>query len=112
MSGFVSPRPDTVEVDWSALFGGTAYDGEDGLYTLVRDGYVFVDASGGHLDMGPGEASVVGADGTPRRLDPVPAFLLNDPFPTPEDFDASSSLVLQLFGATLGTPGQEMCEIK
>ncbi len=112
MNNFASPRPDTVDVDWVAQFTGNAYDGADGLYTLVRDGYVFLDAGGGHLDLGPGEGAVVAGDGIPQRLEPIPAFLLNDPFPAPEDFNLNDSQVLQLFGATLGSPGQEVCEIK
>lgn len=112
MNNFVSPRPDGVDVDWAALFGGSPYKGEDGLYALVRDGYIFLEGSGGRLDLGPGEAGLVGADGIPRRLDPVPSFLADDPFPAPENFNINDPLILQMFGATMGNPGQEVCEIQ
>ena len=112
MNRFVSPRPDGVNVDWNSLFGASPSTGEDGLYVLDRDGHVFLEARGGRLELGPGEGGVVGADGTPRRLDPVPSFLADDPFPAPENFNINDPLVLQLFGATLGNPGQDMCLIQ
>jgi len=111
MNSFVSPRPDTVEIDWAALFGFAPYAGEEGLYTLVRDGFIYLEAAGGRLDIGPGEGGMVGADGKPRRLFPVPAFLSNDPYPPPENFDPNDPVVLQIFGATMGNPGQNFCAI-
>jgi hypothetical protein len=112
MNSFVSPRPDGVEVDWATLFGASPSSGEYGLYTLVRDGYIFLEASGGHLDLGPGEGGMVGVDGKPRRLDPVPSFLADDPFPAPESFNINDPLILQMFGTTMGSPGQEVCEMQ
>lgn len=112
MNRFVSPRPDGVDVDWISLFGASPSTGEDGLYVLDRDGHVFLEARGGRLDLGPGEGGVVGADGTPRRLDPIPSFLADDPFPAPENFNINDPLVIQMFGATLGNPGQDMCLIQ
>lgn len=112
MNRFVSPRPDGVDVDWVSLFGASPSSGEDGLYVLNRDGHIFLEASGIHLDLGPGEGGVVGADGKPRRLDPIPGFLADDPYPAPENFNINEPLVLQLFGATMGNPGQDMCLIQ
>lgn len=111
MNSFVSPRPDAVDIDWPALFGVSPYAGDEGLYTLVRDGYIFLEAPGGRLDIGPGEGGMVGRDGNPRRLYPVPAFLTDDPYPPPESFDANDPVVLQIFGATMGNPGQNFCAI-
>lgn len=111
MTRFISPRPDQVDVDWNALFGLEFYRGESGLFTLVRDGFIFLDASGGMLDLGPGEGGVVGDDGKPRRLNPVPMFMTDDPYPTPESFDANDPVVLEIFGAMMGNPGQNFCEI-
>ncbi len=108
---FVSPRPDQVDVNWEALFGTSLPTGEDGLYALVRDGHVFLLSSGGRVDLGPGEAGFVGGDGIPRRLDPVPRFLSDDPFPIPELFDINDPDIIQLYGVTLGAPEQEICEV-
>ncbi|MBS1158575.1 MAG: hypothetical protein H6R15_994 [Proteobacteria bacterium] len=112
MNAFRSPRPDGVDVDWPALFGGSAGSGEDGLYALVRDGFIFLEAGGGRIDLGPGEGGVVGADGKPKRLEPVPSFLADDPFPAPETFNVNDPVIQQMFGATMGSPGQDMCEIQ
>ncbi|MBL8448522.1 MAG: FecR domain-containing protein [Dechloromonas sp.] len=109
---FVSPRPDQVEINWDALFGSVLPNGEDGLYALVRDGHVFLLSSGGRLDLGPGEAGYVGADGVPHRLDPIPRFMSDDPFPIPEMFDANDPDIIQLYGVTLGAPDQEICEVQ
>lgn len=111
MKTFSSPRPDEVDIDWDALFGSEAPSGADGLYALVRDGYIFLQSAGGRIDLGPGEAGYVGEDGKPRRLQPVPGFLADDPFPIPELFNIDDPFILQLFGVTLGQPGQEICEI-
>lgn len=112
MQAFISPRPDGVQVDWQSLFGSTAYSGDDGLYALVRDGFIVLEASGGSLNLGPGEGGLVGLDGVPHRLAPLPSFLVDDPFPAPENFNSSDPFILQLFGATMGNPGQEVCELQ
>lgn len=112
MDRFVVPRPDLEPVDWDALFGTQAYTGEDGLYLLVRDGHVFLETANGHRDFGVGEAGFVGGDNIPRRLaPPIPRFLSDDPFPIPEFFVNGDKRILQLFGATLGQPGQEICRL-
>lgn len=111
MSNFMSPRPDRVDVNWDALFGLDFYRGESGLFALVRDGFIFLDATGGLLDLGPGEGGMIGDDFRPRRLNPVPFFMTDDPYPTPESFDANDPVVLEIFGAMMGNPGQNFCAI-
>ena len=111
MMNFVSPRPDQIVIDWDNLFGNTVRPGGDGLYMYVRDGHVYLQGTGGLLDYGVGEAGYVGADGTPRRLEPVPRFLRDDPFPLPEMATSELGQILQVFGVTLGEPRQEICEI-
>lgn len=112
MQDFVSPRPDQVVMEWETLFGDPVRSGDDGLYLYVRDGHVFLQGAGGRLDYGVGEAGHVGADGIPRRIEPVPRFLSDDPFPLPETGTAELGQILQVFGVTLGDPGQEICEMR
>lgn len=111
MRNFASPRPDQVDIAWDALFGLDFYRGESGLFTLVRDGFIFLDTKEGLLDLGPGEGGVVGDDFRPRRLNPVPFFMTDDPYPTPESFDPNDPVVLEIFGAMMGDPGQNFCAI-
>ena len=111
MLAFEAPRPDEVEVDWTKLFGATASTGADGLYVFVRDGAVSLITGLGQTDLGVGETGYAGADGQSRRLNPVPRFMSDDPFPIPEFFSQSERRILQLFGATLGQPGQEICRL-
>lgn len=108
---FGSPRPDQVPIDWDTLFAVLESNGADGLYVYVRDGNVFLLGSGPRVDMGVGEAGYLGPDGRGLRIGPVPAFLTTDPYPIPEFFSQSSPPVLQLFGVTLGQPGQEICRL-
>lgn len=111
MNQFKANRPDQEEVDWERLFGTQGYSGEEGLYLYVRDGHVSLETAAGRNDYGVGEAGYIGPDGVPRRLVPIPRFLIDDPFPIPELFVGSDKRVLQLFGATLGQPGQEICRL-
>jgi hypothetical protein len=108
--GFQAPRPDTIPVDWDALFAAATSSGSDGLYVLVRDGHVVMTAGGTVLDLAAGEAGYSGSLDEATRIRP-PRFLSLDPFPIPESFTSSDTLLLQLFGVTLGTPGQEICRI-
>ncbi len=111
MLNFPAPRPDQVDIDWNNLFGTQVSTGADGLYLFVRDGHVALATTLGRSDYGVGETGFVGADNIPRRLDSVPRFLSDDPFPIPEFFTQSDTRILQLFGATLGQPGQEICRL-
>ena len=111
MLNFPAPRPDQVDIDWNNLFGTVVSTGADGLYLFVRDGHVALATTLGRSDYGVGETGFVGADNIPRRLDSVPRFLSDDPFPIPELFTQSDTRILQLFGATLGQPGQEICRL-
>lgn len=108
---FASPRPDGVEVDWGQLFASMDPAGADGLYVFVRDGHVYITSGGRTVDLGPGEAGYSGGEGQAERIQPVPLFLRLDPYPIPELFSQSDQPLLQLFGVTLGQPGQEICRL-
>jgi hypothetical protein len=108
---FRSPRPDQIEVDWDNLFSAVSPVGADGLYVFVRDGHVFILSGNSRIDLGVGEVGYVGQDGIAQRLSPVPRFMIGDPFPMPEFFSQSNGQILQLFGVTLGQPGQEICKL-
>lgn len=107
---FGSPRPDQVEVDWDNLFATVLSLGADGLYVLVRDGHVFMSDSS-RIDLGINEAGYLGPNGLALRLSPVPGFLATDPYPLPELFTDLNGQIFQLFGVTLGQPGQEICRL-
>lgn len=107
---FGSPRPDQVEVDWDNLFATVLSLGADGLYVLVRDGHVFMSDSS-RIDLGINEAGYLGPNGLALRLSPVPGFLVTDPYPLPELFTDLNGQIFQLFGVTLGQPGQEICRL-
>jgi len=108
---FGSPRPDGVQVDWDNLFASIQSLGQDGLYVAVRDGHVFLDSGGVRIDLGAGESGYVGALGQVQRLSPVPGFMSRDPYPLPELVSQTDIPIFQLFGVTLGLPGQEMCRL-
>jgi hypothetical protein len=107
---FGSPRPDQVGIDWDALFAVLPSNEADGLYVYVRDGSVFL-LGENRVDMGVGEGGYMGPNGRGLRLAPVPAFLTTDPYPIPEFFSQTTAPILQLFGVTLGQPGQEICRL-
>jgi len=110
--GYASPRPDTVEVDWENLFAAVSPSGADGLYVAVRDGDVFILSGSQRIDLGVGESGYAGPDGRVTRLLFTPAFLSTDPYPLPELFSQVSDIpLLQLFGVSLGQPGQDMCRL-
>ena len=111
MRQFKTTRPDQESMDWEQLFGVQASTGADGLYLFVRDGHIALETAAGRSDLGAGEGGFIGADNVPRRLQPIPRFLSDDPFPIPELFVPGSARVLQLFGSTLGQPGQEICRL-
>lgn len=106
-----APRPDQVDVDWDSLFATIVPADADGIYVFVRDGHVYVTSGGSRVDLGVGEGGFVGADGRALRMSPVPGFLTGDPYPIPELFSQSERPVFQLFGITLGQPGQEICRL-
>ncbi len=106
-----APRPDRVDVDWDNLFATVAPSGNDGLYVAVREGHVFLLSGNSRVDLGAGEAGYVGREGSAQRIEPTPGFMLDDPFPLPERFSQSEGQILQLFGVTLGRPGQEICRL-
>ena len=113
MRNFAAPRPDQISVDWDALFGSAGpEDSSAGLFVLVRDGGILLSAAGEGIELGVGEAGYMGADGKPRRLDPVPDFMLNDLYPIPEFFTDGDVGIYQLLGVTMGVPGQDICEMR
>lgn len=111
MMKFKVNRPDLESIDWDNMFAVQPSNGADGLYLLVRDGHVSLETDAGRSDFGAGEGGFIGADNVPRRLEPIPRFLSDDPFPIPELFVPGSARVLQMFGTTLGQPGQEICRL-
>jgi len=108
---FGSPRPDGVQVDWDNLFASIESLGQDGLYVAVRDGHVFLASGSARIDLGAGESGFVGALGQVQRISPVPEFMIRDPYPLPELVGDAQIPIFQLFGVTLGLPGQEMCRL-
>jgi hypothetical protein len=108
-----SPRPDTVEVDFSNLFAAATLDAiRAGLYVAVRDGHVEFVGSVGAIDLGTGEAGYLGEDmTTPIRLAEQPPFLVNDPYPAPENFDEKTIRLLEVLNPGGGT-GDVICEVQ
>jgi hypothetical protein len=111
MRQYKTTRPDQETIDWDKLFGVQASSGADGLYLYVRDGHISLDTAAGRSDLGAGEGGFIGADNVPRLMQPIPRFLSDDPFPIPEQYVGGTARVLQLFGTTLGQPGQEICRL-
>lgn len=111
MKNFAAPKPSGVEVDWNQLFATMDPAGADGLYVYVREGHVYLRSGDSTVDMGPGEGAWSGKSGEVRRTDPMPRFLTLDPIPIPELLGQSQGPLLQLFGVTLGQPGQEICRM-
>jgi hypothetical protein len=111
MRQFKSTRPDQQSIDWDQLFAVEPSTGADGLYLYVRDGHISLETAAGRSDLGAGEGGFIGADNVPRRLQPIPRFLSEDPFPIPEQFVPGTARVMQMFGTTLGQPGQEICRL-
>lgn len=107
-----APRPDTVEVDFNNLFGAQSVDSSTpGLYIVVRDGHIELTGPAGTIDLGPGEAGFLGdGQSIPIRLTLTPPFLLNDPYPLPENFDERTIRLLDVLNPG-GGPGSVICEL-
>ncbi|MBL8471413.1 MAG: FecR domain-containing protein [Rhodocyclaceae bacterium] len=108
MRNMAAPRPDQVPVDWGTLFNAAD---EGGLYVAVRDGAVELRAGGQVVALGPRDAGFLSEFGTggPVRLERIPEFMRNDPFPLPNRFDPNNARILQFPGASTGQPGQDLC---
>lgn len=113
MNDDAAERPDRIEVDPARLFGAESLMPDaNGLYTYVRDGHILVQQGGGSIDLTAGEAGFADAQGRPPvRLNAVPEFIADDPYPLPETFNERSSNLLQLLrenagGLAGGAPGQ------
>jgi hypothetical protein len=108
----VAPRPDELKVDFDRLFALSRFnDAPPGLYVGVRDGNVSLIGPDGLIDLGPLESGFL-AEGSARpvRFANLPAFLFNDPFPTP-DIPGSKVRILPLIG--LGSEaGSTACEVR
>ncbi|MBC7779039.1 MAG: FecR domain-containing protein, partial [Proteobacteria bacterium] len=111
-TGEAATRPDQLKIDFDRLFALTTFnDAPPGLYVGVRDGNVSLLGPDGVIDLGPLESGFLGdGSGRPVRFDNLPAFLFNDPFPTP-DIPGSKVRVLPLIG--LGSEaGSTACEVR
>jgi hypothetical protein len=108
-----SPRPDTVEIDFSNLFAAVTLDAiRAGLYVAVRAGHVAFAGSTGAIDLGTGEAGHLDEGmTTPVRLVEQPPFLVNDPYPAPEQFDEKTIRLLEVLNPG-GSPGDVICEVQ
>ncbi|MBL8486638.1 MAG: FecR domain-containing protein [Rhodocyclaceae bacterium] len=107
-----SPRPDRVPVDFSRLFGAVRMDDHPaGLYVGVRSGAVRLTAGGESIDLGAFEAAHLGAGGVPARIEPLPGFLFNDPYPTPDELNPRTLRLIELLSPG-GQPGEGICEIR
>ena len=104
-----APRPDTVDVNFEALFAALELDNiGPGLYVGMRDGDIVFRGRDGFVYLSRDEAGVLReGEGTPFRITPYPLFLLNDPYPTPESFDERAFRLLELLN-----PGDVICEIR
>lgn len=109
MKNFAAPRPDAIEVDWNNLFASVPWSGADGVYVYLREGHVFIISGSSRIDLGAGEAGYAGEIDETKRIEPTPNFLLGDPYPLPELVSQSDAPIFQLYGVTLGRPGQEIC---
>jgi hypothetical protein len=108
-----APRPDEVPVDFDNLFGVVQLDGfPTGLYAYVRDGHIEFFGRMRSIDLGPGESGYLqdGAD-TPVRLADTPLFMLNDPYPLPEQFNEGTIRLLDVLNLG-GRPGDVICEVQ
>ena len=108
-----APRPDGVPVDFENLFGVFRLDGyPTGLYVAVRDGHIEFFGRVGSIDLGPGESGYLTDGGdTPQRLADQPPFLLNDPYPLPEQFNEQTVRLLEVLNPG-GGPGDVICEVQ
>jgi hypothetical protein len=108
-----SPRPSEVEIDFGNLFAVATLDAiRAGLYVAVRDGHIEFIGSVGAIDLGPGEAGYLGEGmTTPIRLVEQPPFLVNDPYPAPEQFDEKTVRLLEVLNPG-GGPGDLICDVQ
>jgi hypothetical protein len=104
-----APRPDTVDIDFDALFAAVQLENiGSGVYVGMRDGDVVLRGPDGFIYLSRDEAGVLqDGRGVPVRITPFPLFMLNDPHPTPEGFDERSFRLLELLN-----PGDVICEIR
>jgi hypothetical protein len=75
-------------------------DAAPGLYVGVRKGNVnFGSAAGFFVDLGPFEAAFLAEGGSrPVRIEPLPGFLFNDPFPLPDEVDLRPLRLIEIVG--------------
>lgn len=106
-----APRPDAIDIDFDSLFGTGAFrEGAPGLYVWVREGHVSL-IGDSTIDLGDSEAGAVPAGTrTPIRLAGIPRFMLDDPFPIPDEFDESAVPLFEMTVDPFLQPGSEICE--
>lgn len=104
-----APRPDDVDINFEALFAAVELEEiGPGFYVGMREGDVVFRGPEGFIYLSRDEAGVLrDGEGTPIRITPYPRFLLNDPYPAPENFDERAFRLLELLN-----PGDVICEIR
>jgi hypothetical protein len=104
-----APRPDTVDINFEALFAAVQLENiGSGVYVGMRDGDIVLRGPDGFIYLSRDEAGVLqDGRGLPVRITPFPLFMRNDPYPTPEGFDERSFRLLELLN-----PGEVICEIR
>ena len=91
-----APRPDRIDVDFENLFATVAGDGSrPGLYVTVRDGHVALMQGGKVIDIARDESAYAGK-GILQRLRLAPDFIIDDPYPRPDQFDDNVQRIIEL----------------
>ena len=99
-------RPDSVNVDWRALFAETELDSAaQGLFVYVRDGHIEVSTERETLHLGRGEAGFAGINGGTARPLLLPLFLELDQMPMPNSTRPAAAFLLN----GLGSKGAAQC---
>ncbi len=112
-----APRPDMVPVDMDTLFKTQSQERiPPGLYLSVYDGDVTIENEAGTINLGKGESAYAAPDQTQLiRLAAQPLFLIQDPFPSPVQFDEQQPLILEVFEEQRNSPQKGKgfeCEIR
>jgi len=91
-----APRPDKVDINFNQLFDVVTGDiSRPGLYVTVRDGHITLEYDGRIIDVAGGESGYAG-EGRLVRLAQTPSFILDDPYPTPLQFDENVQRIIEL----------------
>lgn len=116
IKNLITPRPDKVEVDFENLFTGEVYNHDahkPGLYVSAYDGHIDIkDIFGNKIDIGAGEAVRVDENKGVIRLLSQPNFQVNDPVPSPDQFNPVFRNLLDFMDQGLHIDYPEQCEIR